>query len=387
MISLPSYLKHYDEKVKLERGCKGFIFLILIWIAFILPRPYWSTIPFFIGHTNLSELAIILLPFVYALYPINKEIVTSKEYILLKKTILVFITLFICVNVIQYLAYGGSILDYIRVNHFFIPLYVSMMLIYMGPRIDSKLLLMNLLLCLSFSYFLSLLWFFFDIEITPFFAGSRVKEDFEILREGRIANVNSGFAYIALVILFLISSYRKHLQIKPLLFNALLGCCMLSLILQFLSFNRTFLLISIFFLFFINLKYFKFRTIVITLCLVSSIGASLYFVYNHSEAVQKQVEQRIFAVMQGQDALLGSVYYNKRDILYQDYLKAGEKYYLLGVPPNVAVTEVFVDGEYRVVNVSDVSLITIFLRVGIIPFFVYIIFGIVFYKYIYFIFI
>lgn len=358
----------------------GYLFIFLMWIAFLSPVPYWSAFPFIIGTTNLSELAIIAMPFVYALYPRNKAIPSRTKYRFLRKVILLFVVFSIFINILQFLTYGGSIIDYVRANRHLIPLFVALTLIYLGPRIKPKLLLANLFLCLSVSFIISMIYFFADLDFTPFYATNLDEEAYEVFRGGRLGNINAGFSYLAVGVLAGVNLKKKDLH-SVYLYWLSVFVCLLSIVMLFLQFSRTGIGIILLFILFLNIRFFSVRISIITILTLITAVYVLYNAYNYSEVVQRQVESRIISALQGQDELLDSVYFNNRDILYEDYWKAGKKYFLIGVPPTVPITLKYDKGELKAVNLSDISLVTVFLRLGLVTSLIYFSIFVLFYKY------
>ena len=366
---------------QIEQGSKGYIFLVLIWFAFLLPAKNWGAFPFIVGHTSLSELAIIAMPFVYALYPQNDAIVSNATYSVLRKAILLFFGFSIFINILQYLIYGGSGMDYFRENRPLIPMYVSLILIYLGPRIKSKLFLVNFCLCLTASFIISLSMFLLDIEFTPFFRTDFDKEAYEVISQGRLYNVNGDFAYLSLSLLVGIGIYRKSLK-RLWFFPTFILCCLICLIVAYLSFNRTFIFISLFMLLFFSVRFFSMQTnLIVLVCIILAI-TTMYFAFNLVEPVRTQIENRLVIPSQNREAFFKSFYYGNRDILYMDYSEVINKFFPIGVPPTVSISEKYLRGQIVSQNTSDISLLNVLFRVGIIPLIIYILIWKMFYKYI-----
>jgi len=366
----------FDEKVS-----KGYLFIALIWLAFLLPVTAWSAFPFIIGHTNLSELAIIAMPFVYSLYPRNNEIWSSATHSHLRKAILLFFTSVILVNFSQYFFYGGRLSEYFLANRPLIPLFASLALIYFGPRINTKLLVINLCLCLFFSFIISLAFFFLEIGFKPFFYTELDEEAFEIVRQGRLYNVNGAFSFLALGISYGIIKHKEQINPKWLRYVILL-CALFSIFVAVLAFNRTFLAIAILFFIYLIIRHFNLQTNTF-LMLVAILSISLsYYAYSSDFEVRSQVDRRIFIPLESREALLSSVYYNNRDVLYMDYLDAAKKYSYIGVPPNDILSERIIAGRSVSVNVSDVSLITVLFRFGTLSLIIYLFVFVCYYRYV-----
>lgn len=364
-----------------EQGSNGYIFLGLIWLAFLLPSKYWGAFNFIIGHTNLSEMAIIAMPFVYALYPRNDAIVSETKYLRMRKAIFIFFGLILLVNIMQFLIYSGAIKDYILANRSLVPLFVSLALIYMGPRIKSRLLILNIGLCLSLSFAISLLYVFFNLEFTPIFSTELDEEAFEIFAAGRVGNINADYSYLSVYILVLASVYWKYIK-KNVLFIVLMASCILGIFVNYMTFNRTFMIISPLMIAFFAYRYFNLRTIMTVIIMVCSSFIFIYYIYTINDIIRYQVDNRIIYTAQSKERFLTSAYYDNRDVLYMSYLEAGEKYFPLGVPPTATVTERYHRGRFLSYNTTDISLLNVFLRFGIITAILFILIGTLFYKYI-----
>lgn len=359
----------------LKIGARGSLFLALLWIAFLLPNIHWTAFPFIIGHTNLSELALILMPFVYALYPRQRAVWYTKK---LQYAILGFFLFSILNNLFQMAIYGGTITEFFRVHRSLIPLYIAMAIIYLGPRVRPKLLLANLAACLSISFTISIVFFFFDLDFHPLFHAEIDEEAYEILLDGRLYNINAGFSYLALGLMVVILFFRQKLKPKKLVWLLLLACT-LSIFTTVLTFNRTSLVI--FALFFVLVVPFFFRLRVVFYMMIIFLVIILMGIYSykHFDFVQRQVDSRITIPLR-EGVILESVYYGKREYMYESYLSLGKKYFLIGVPPQMPWFTVFRKDRFLQVRTSDISFVTVLLRNGLLPLLFYFCIGGLLYR-------
>jgi len=370
-------MKHIEKEKSYpaDVGARGKLFLVLIWFAFLLPNAHWTSFPFVIGHSNLSELALILMPFVYALYPRQSASLYTKK---LKYAILGFFLFSIFNNILQKLIYGGSIIEFFRVHRSLIPLYVAMMLIYLGPRVRPRLLLYNLAACLSFSFIISLIFFIFNLDFHPLFPAEISDEAYEIFVKGRLYNVNSGFSFIALFLIVNMIPLRHKLKPKKMA-SILLMTCTLSIIVNVLNFSRTFLIVSI--LFFLTVFPFlvKFRYVGYVLILIFTLIFITNYVYKKYDIIKYQIDKRIINPIKEKE-LLESVYYGTRENMYENYLSLGKKYFFTGVPPEVPFYSTFIRGDYLDIRVTDISFVTVLLRNGFLSLLFYLYFFFLLYR-------
>jgi len=370
-------MKHIEKEKSYPAvvGAKGKLFLVLLWFAFLLPNAHWTSFPFVIGHSNLSELAMILMPFVYALYPRQSASWYTKK---LKYAILGFFLFSIFNNILQKLIYGGSIIEFFRVHRSLIPLYVAMMLIYFGPRVRPRLLLYNLAACLSFSFIISLIFFIFNLDFHPLFPAEIRDEAYEIFAKGRLYNVNGGFSYIALALFVNMVSLRHKLKSKKLVF-ILFTASTLSVVVNVLSFNRTFLIVSILFFVTVTPFFVKFKSVVYIWILILALVFFVNYVYKNYEVVKRQINQRIINPIE-EETLLENVYYGKREYMFENYFSLGKKYFFTGVPPKVSFYTKFIRGDYFDVRVTDISFVTVLLRNGLLSLLFYLYFWYLLYR-------
>ncbi|MDY6949977.1 MAG: hypothetical protein SWE60_00560 [Thermodesulfobacteriota bacterium] len=351
----------------------GGLFLVLLWAAFVLPKANWAAFQFVVGHTTFSELSLILMPFIYALYPRQRAFWHTKQ---LRTAIVAFFASCVFCNLAQYLLYGGSITSFCRVHRALIPLYCAMALLYLGPRIRPKAIIGNLGACLSVSFLISLVFFFFDIDFTPFFNAELTEEAYELIRSGRLYNVNAGFGYVALTIIAAFCYYRKKLPKRQSNW-LLLFASALSVLASILTYNRTFLVILPLLIAASLLTFFRLRVafyFILGMCFAVLLGLYGYYQYDR---VQRQVDQRIILPLKHQE-ILENVYYGKREVLYEGYFDLAKEYALTGVPPDVPLA--VVGFQSREVVTTDISFATVLLRNGVFSFMAYLWAGFLVYR-------
>ncbi|MDY6838802.1 MAG: hypothetical protein SWH78_12605 [Thermodesulfobacteriota bacterium] len=190
---------------------------------------------------------------------------------------------------------------------------------------------------------------------------------YEVVRSGRLYNVNAGFAYLGLAIIAAFSYYRKKAQAnRATLF--LVVASALAILTCILTFNRTFLFVSPFLIITSLLIFSRFR-VVLYLILTVSLAISLgLYSYREAETVRRQVDERIIIPLKHQ-RIFENVYYGKRDVLYRSYFEVGKDYFLTGVPPHVPLC--IVGLESRQVMTTDISFVSVVLRNGFFSFLVY----------------
>jgi hypothetical protein len=347
--------------VKKTESRRGILFYGLIWVVFMLPNTYWTAVPFVIGHTNLSELGLILLPLVYRLYPKRKARWHSRS---LQTTIIIFwLACFIGVF-IQFIFEKANPVTLIKTNRIMLPLFACTALLFLGARLSSRRILYHFLGAISCSFFLGLLASAVGFQFSGFGGASLEEGAFDVGQHGRLYNVNSSFSYFAIAITATLVSAKKSLIVADSQYpRFVFWAIAMSLIGGVLTFNRTFLGIGALFLLVSSMMILKPKVVAVALGLILIGGATGYLAYTNNGEIKKQVDRRIIRPFT-EDRLSEQLFHEGRRVGYRIYqeqlLKTSRG--VTGVAPGI-VGYPTRDGYYNV-NSADISFVTVWWRFG-----------------------
>ncbi|AQX12437.1 hypothetical protein BAX94_02190 [Elizabethkingia meningoseptica] len=253
---------------------------------------------------------------------------------------------------IFYPSLDGSLFYSMRMG---LPFFAVLTFFIFGYNFDIKQTWRTICLAVAFSGVLSILSLYFYI---PFLVSD--DELMQLGTTGRIFNDNSNIG----LIMFFILLYCKETWLFNGIINkigVLMGCMLLIL-----SFNRT-MLFCVFLLFIFNLfsKKITYKKIINYFFIICLCGIVFIFLYNTFPAIKNQIDSRILYLfldsIQSNDRLIES----NRDFIYEGIQKAiNDGYWVLGMPYSVPVFYNIFSNTY--VNFTDISIINILLRFGII---------------------
>lgn len=336
----------------------GWIFLIVLFFATCWPDKSYGAVEVGNAVFYISELSVLFLPIAYLLYPRRNSVIASSG---LRISIIIFFVTLCFVGFTKCAFLSEQPIGFLRDLRHILPLLSGLSLIFLGMRIRADGVWLTILLGLSCSYILSILFFVLDVD--PIFISTKeVEIEVASMVKGRLRNMNSGLSMLFLCVLI---AWKKNQQYKEY-FVWVLIVSSLSLAVSLLSFNRTLLVmypvVLLGFLFF----HFDIRKAICIAALVGVSAAGIFFIYGSNDAVRRQVDHRILSLQYGADALLETGFYGTRDVLYGGYVDLAADYWFVGAPYYVPKSYAKpVGGETRPVFVTDISIATIFLKFGV----------------------
>ena len=336
------------------------LFYILLFIGFVLPTNNAFYLPLPGVMLSIRELAFLLLPLINAFCnSSNRSFSVTRK---VKGTILVFLGIVLFTEFFKMLAFGQGAGDAFKALRIGFPLFSSLLLLWQGIRVDIRLVWKVLLWAIAISVILSIVSTFVYLPIY------HNAEDDDILSasQGRLGNANSSFGLIGLYLLFKDRDKWFNRGRLPL-YASILG--IISLL---LTFNRTYLTV-----FFIFLTYLSFTTLSIKTAFkiiavpVAFLGI-LMITYNYSPVIRDQIDKRILSIIFEETTIAESTIESNRDKIYDGIqLKIAQNYWIVGLPYREDIFVYFKLGEYRGAKKTDISLVNILLRHGIIPLFLF----------------
>ena len=338
------------------------IFLFLLFLATCWPNKSLGAIELGSAVFYVSELAMLFMPCVYVFCPTQSGMRLSPR---LRKSIIIFFVAIFLVGLAKVAFMGERPLAFIRDLRHILPLLSGLALLYMGMRIRPKLVWTVLLIALSCSYVSSFLFFVLDID--PIFISTKEGE-LEVAGSvrGRMVNVNSALSVIALGVLVVWKSDGVSQKVSM----SVLVVCLMCLGTSILTFNRTLMFaypVALFVFLFFHFDFRKAASLIIAI--IFTAGAATYF-YSSNDTVRRQVDKRILSIQYGLGAVLESGYYGTRDVMYEEYKGMIKDYWFLGTPYHVPKSfKKTKEGILAPVFVTDISLMTIMLKFGIVGLF------------------
>ena len=306
---------------------------------------------------QVREFAFFLLPIVNLLCRSkNKVWIADRK---LKSLIAWFLIIIIFTELFKHLYFDeglGNVFKTIRIG---LPLFSSLLLVYTGIRADIKKVWRTLLWAISVSSVLTLITPFVFLPIYPSIEGENILE----AAKGRLMNSNASFGIIGVYLLYKDKNHWYNNGMLPKL------TALLSIAVLILTFNRTYLALLVLAFLYLSFTEFSLRKAfkIISIPIVAII--IFLTVYNFSEVIQRQVDKRIFDIVLGTTLLKESVYENNREGIYDGIInRINEGYWAFGLP---YTTEIFVlyktDGTIYKASKTDVSIINVLLRYGLVP--------------------
>ncbi|TKS56986.1 hypothetical protein [Mesohalobacter halotolerans] len=337
----------------------NYLFLLAIFLGFFLPNN--SNFILSIGGFNLRirELAFFLLPIFNFLsvnqnsYPTNSKKIKSSIYILL---IIVTLT-----ESLKMLYFGYGLYGFLVSIKFGFPLFSSLIIILQKIKTNLKLVWQILLITLSISFILSFISIFINIPIYQNMEGM----DYLDAVQGRIINSNSSFGLIGIYLLMSKNKgwYNKGLLVKLTSF--------LSIISLLISFNRTYLILALFLVFFLIFKNFGAKYFIKAILILIISFFIFQFAYYNFDAIKNQVDRRIVSILIGEKTVFSSAFEGNRDYIIEATLNNIIKgHWVFGLPYDaimVKYSHLDSTASLHIASLTDTSFINILLRYGILP--------------------
>lgn len=342
----------------------GYIFNIVLFLTLAAPHKSLTTfkVPA-IGFLSTVDIGLMLLPVIYLFY---------QNYIPQKRTlIIVGLLLFISIFIVESLK--GFLFDGLFKNGFkllrdwLLPLMSAYLIFSQGIKLKSHIVLKFFLLALNVSFIASLFMAFYNIS----YSITGVDQEFSILNNGRIINMNAYFSLIGLYLLFNVSKYSMSIRLSRLIILT----SVLSLIISILSFNRTLLVLLVLELILLMYNYgIRRNVLILTLKFIMITFGFLvifYNIYTNNDTIRDQVDTRILSFVDFsndgweiyEDDFVDSAWEGNRDFMITAAITKGLSNPFLGTPYALKIWE---SESGLVGNSVDISTLHVFAKHGFI---------------------
>lgn len=335
------------------------LFYIILFLGFFLPSNSFFYFDVFGVSFRINEIAFILLPLINCLCSSKNSVKINDKKI--KILILLFIIIVLFTEFSKIIIFNESLFNTIKAIRIAIPLFSSLLLVYMGIRADIRKVWRTLLWAISISVFISLLSLVINL---PIYGDVEINGSNILSVEGRLYNSNVSFAVIGLFLIF--KEKNKWYNYGRLPYFVSIS----SIIAIILIFSRTYLAIIFFGYIYLAMKTFTWKTASKFIMIPILIFSSFLIAYTNSPAVQRQVDRRILSIILDETTISELTIVNNREIIYESVLdKIKKKYWIIGLPLSKPILIWYnKDGHDRLgMYVTDTSIITVLLRYGIIP--------------------
>lgn len=335
----------------------NYIFYLVLFLGFFLPSNSNFYISFAGIEFQVREIAFLLLPVINLFcYSNNRVKIADKK---LQYLILFLIATVVVTEVLKHLYYGGGLGAAFKTIRIGLPLFSCLVILFFGIRANIEKVWRTLLWAIAVSAVLTLMTPFVYLPIYPVIEGENIIE----ATAGRFINSNASFGIVGIYLLYKDQDRWYNQGLLPKI-TAILG-----IIILIMSFNRTYLaLLALAFVYltFSEFSYKKAFKYISIPCIAMGI---FWGAYNYSDVIQRQIDKRIINIVLGQTDLVESVYVNNRDNIYVGIVeKFEEGDWLVGLPYSEKIFYSYrPDGIYGA-SKTDISLINVLLRYGIIPF-------------------
>ena len=339
----------------------NYLFYLVLFLGFFLP----SNSNFHISYTGVEfevrEIAFLLLPFLNLLcWSKNRVIPAGKK---VQYLILLFISIVVVNELLKNLFYGGGLGATFKTIRIGLPLFSCLIILFFGLRADVKKVWRTLLWAITASAVLTLITPFVYLPIYPTIEGENIIE----ATRGRFINSNASFGIIGLYLLYKDSDkwYNRGLLIKI--------TAILSIIILVISFNRTYLALFALAAAYLSFSEFSLRKAIKYISIPFLVLGVVWFTYNYSNVIQRQIDKRILNIVLGQTDLVESVYKDNRDNIYSSmYERIIENHWLIGLPykKEIFIKESASASKRSKMTKTDVSMYNVLIRYGMIPTFI-----------------
>lgn len=340
----------------------NFLFYLVFFISFCLPTNTNFYIPLPGVLLKFSEFGFILLPIIN-IFCNSKNSFKIRDIRLFKYILIFFLIVFTNEFIIKYLFYLQSPTNAIKSIRIGLPLFSTLLLIKQGIRVNIYYFWKVVLVTVSFSVFISFLSFIFPLPIY-----SEIEEGVDLISQlkGRIINSNAIFGLIGAYFLFS-NDNNWYAKGKLLKVTAILSC--ISLI---ISFNRTSIALLLLEILFLTWKNLNIKVVLRFIFLTSLFLYSLMYLYNNNAIIQRQLDKRVFSIIEGSQTISESTIEGNREVIYEGVIKRIQQgYWLIGMPYHIPIFTWPAEGfrkEPQDMTKTDTTFINILLRYGIFSF-------------------
>lgn len=343
--------------VQYQQLPKGVLFNVLVFLAFFASTPALTPLPVGGAILNLREVCLILLPLVYSFYP-NRDIqVISKP---VKYLVVAFVLMTLLSEMLKIPVYASGLSSYFRAFRVCVALFSAMLILIQGVKIDPEGIKKAILLSLLVSFILTVVLDVMGMGPKTIAAGD---EQIELNSDnGRFGNQNASMAIFAIAFLLdrklLMETFGRQKLLAYITFS-------FAVIILVFSFNRTMLAAAAIMVAYYFLRGFSVKKIFQIAILAAICVKVLMYLYDTNKKVKDQFDYRIFTVWEhGFDQENREAIAGQRTMLYKFYEERFGEYYPLGIPIEVGFAPNSKTG--KPMNTSDISVLTITLRYGII---------------------
>lgn len=334
----------------------NYLFYLVLFLGFFLPSNSSFFISFIGVELQVREVAFLLLPIINLFCSSIKKVKIADKK--LQFLILFLIGLVVITETLKHLYYGGGFGAASKTIRIGLPLFSCLLILFVGIRANIEKIWFTLLWAISASAVLTIITPFVDLPIYPTIEG----ENFLEANSGRFTNSNASFGIIGLYLLYSDQDKWYNQGMLPKI------TAILSIVILILTFNRTyFALLSIGFVYLTFSSFSTKRALKFISIPVISV-LSFFIAYNYTDAIQRQVDNRILNILYGESEFIQNVYVGNRDqILEGVFQRIGEGYWLIGLTFEKPIFYRYGYREIIPLSTTDTTFINILLRYGIIP--------------------
>lgn len=335
------------------------IFLLIILVCFSIPTNNNLFVPLPGVQLKISEFAMILLPLLNFLCKKKTNITSISSKSLIKIYLIIFIVL-ITEVVIKKIVFDVSVLDIFKGLRAGLTFFCFLFFIKDGLSFNIVKVWKVLCISVVISFFLSILIPFLGLEFLVY-----SEEDGALGFSGRIANANASFGIIGIYLLFWDKDrwYNKGLLVKIAIWCSIIGLI--------LTFNRTYLGLSVLFVLYSLWKTVSPKVFVKFIFLSVIFVLFVNFLYITFEPIRSQLDRRVLSLFETESSFSKVTLENDRVFIYEDISeRIQDGYWVIGMPFNEPI---FVRKAVRTYDVdtemftTDVSFVNILLRYGLLP--------------------
>ncbi len=334
-------------------------FLFFLFLAFALPRAYILPIGFAL---EFRELAFLMLPvFNILARKENHFLFESVKHRKIKRGIHWFIIVVIFTEfLLKGVLFDQSFDEGIKSMRLGLPLFSGLLLVTQGLNVNVNQAWRTLLLAILTSVLLSFTNFFFPLP----FITSLNDEEVQPLFTGRLGNLNFSFGIVGLYLLMTNTS-------SVYMNGGLVRRSSLAAIVALIgAFNRTYLVILVLEFGVLFSKKYSLKKILKMTLLMSVFFSTLIYLNNNNLVLRNQVEKRFISILSGEISVEESFLVDNRDYIYESIVnRISEGYWITGLPYKtpIFVREARYNRNEMNMSKTDISIVNILLRFGIIP--------------------
>jgi hypothetical protein len=363
----------HPEGVSLSRDLpvpKGHVFGFIIYLMFCLPSRHLSNILIAGVQTDFTELGAVVLPFAY-LFLYRRQVVPAFMSWFTRMWFLLFTASVALSGLIFYAVYSSSVMEPFLIRNLrdITPFLSVGLVAIQGVKIDRRVFMRWLFMALLTSYVLLVI-----IHVTGY---QRITEyegivnESETMVKGRFVNQNWEFGVIGLCLWLdpLKRAFCPSRFDKGLVFIV----SVMSFVQLIVSFNRTYYVMLVIELFMIQIYLAKARisTVIKTGMALIVLIIVIAVLYSSNEVIQRQIDNRILVFFQDPNQAVEDTMWNRsgnqdsRGALLEATISHIQKNGLIGIKPGEPIYMARTVYGYQEVYLVDNSIITIWLRFGL----------------------